>query len=431
MMLTNIVVLILESVKLLFVLCGGLNYRFKKRYHFVWIVYLASVLCLVIKGLQDSDYRVSFFYLVVVPICALAVEGRRKWIVSFVTYLGIYGVDRLLFEGLKWMLSISDETANRNPVVYGALNAASLCLIIVLLVAIQKLYFKRAGKEEYVKNSNRFYLALFAIGLSASLILMVPFTEDSMLLTSGGVRVLLFVFVLFLFLFVIFGVLLIHNYNVRSYYMEQAKINRRLRESAVNYYRMLLEKEEETRRFRHDMAAHLTCVKGLLAEQKIEEAKTYIDTMTEQHSTLTAKNITGNTLLNAIVHDIQSRYPDVKLGWLGSLPEKLKLKDMDVCVVFSNLLTNAFHAASHCEEGGGVAVTIEAVVSSIRVIIENDMKTPIEERKGKLITQKADKRNHGLGMGNVMECVKKNGGIIQYEYTDKNFKVEVVFLNAV
>ena len=431
MMITNIVMLILESVKLLFVLCGGFNYGFKKRYHFVWMVYLASVLCLVIKGLQDNDYRVSFFYLVVVPICALAVEGRRKWLVSFTTYLGICAVDILLTQGLKLLLSISDETVKRNAVVYGALNAASMCFIVVLVVVVQKLYFKKTAKWEYVKNSSRFYLALFAIGLSTSLILMVPFTENSMLPASNGVRIMLFAFIAFLFLFVIFGVLLIHNNNARSYYMEQAKINRKLRESVEHYYRMLLKKEEETRRFRHDMAAHLTCVKGLLAEQKIEEAKTYIDTMTELHSTLSAKNITGNTLLNAIVHDIQNRYPDVELIWMGSLPENLKLEDMDVCVVFSNLLTNAFYAASHCEKSRRVAVTIEAMVSSIRVIIENDMVTSIEERKGKLITQKADKENHGLGMGNVMECVKKNGGTIQYDYTDKNFKVEVVFFNAV
>jgi len=85
----NIVGLIVECVKLLLVLCGCLNFPVKRKPMAAVVVFLLAQGCLVIKGIQDKEYQVSTFMFIAVVICALAVEGKRKWVLSLSAYLGI------------------------------------------------------------------------------------------------------------------------------------------------------------------------------------------------------------------------------------------------------------------------------------------------------------------------------------------------------
>ena len=51
---------------------------------------------------------------------------------------------------------------------------------------------------------------------------------------------------------------------------ETVDIEKRLRNSQKNYYEMLLQKEEETRKYRHDITNHLMCLKALADDKKTE-----------------------------------------------------------------------------------------------------------------------------------------------------------------
>ena len=47
------------------------------------------------------------------------------------------------------------------------------------------------------------------------------------------------------------------------------------------------------------------------------------------------------------------------------------------------------------------------------------------------VTQKEDKKNHGFGTRNVKDCVAKNEGTVNFEYTEEKFRVTVTLINAV
>ena len=196
------------------------------------------------------------------------------------------------------------------------------------------------------------------------------------------------------------------------------------------YYEHLLDLESETRRFRHDINNHILCINALLSDNKYDAAKDYVQEIGESISSMRNKLATGNSLVNAIVNDISIKYNNVMLEWQGMIPEELTISNMDICTIFSNLLDNAFCAASKCSSGK-VGVTVKTVANSLMVTIKNDISEPVKVKSSKFITSKKDKKNHGIGTMNVLECVKSHEGKVEYSYTDKDFTAEVILPNVI
>ena len=71
------------------------------------------------------------------------------------------------------------------------------------------------------------------------------------------------------------------------------------------------------------------------------------------------------------------------------------------------------------------------MANALSIIIENDRAGVVEEEKGRLFTQKEDKKNHGFGTRNVKDCVAKNGGTVIFEYTETKFRATVTLVNVV
>lgn len=431
-MITNIVLLICEIIKELLVLCGCLNYKLKKRFMAAWSVFGISVICLAIIGVVGPKFSdISTLFFVAAIIASLMLEGEKKGILSFAVLIGISCVDSIIFIIVESVFSVSKELLYGNPVVYGGVNSISLFLIMIVAAILQKFYYGRGRNgNQKLHSSNRVYLWLFAIGLSASSISMMPLSYEGFRWGKGNIVFVITAVVVFAVSFLVMGILLVYNNSARQHYKEVARVNQSLVESQGRYYQMLLGKEEETRRFRHDMSSHLICVKRLLEESKVQEAEEYLGKLGGTLHDLSVKNQTGNTLVNAIVNDVSGRYTGVVLDWKGHLPKQMQISDVDVCVIFSNLLENAFLAASACENVGTVEVTVKSVSGALAITVENDMAKPIEEREGKLITQKADKKNHGYGTQNVRDCVEKNDGTVEFKYTEDKFTVDVVLVNV-
>lgn len=76
-------------------------------------------------------------------------------------------------------------------------------------------------------------------------------------------------------------------------------------------------------------------------------------------------------------------------------------------------------------------VTVKSVAGALSLIIENDKEGEITEEKGRLLTQKEDKNNHGFGTRNVKACVSKNEGTVDFEYTETKFRATITLVNAI
>ncbi len=203
------------------------------------------------------------------------------------------------------------------------------------------------------------------------------------------------------------------------------KTNEKLLKSQEEYYTMLLEKEEETKKFRHDIQNHIYCMHTLLNNKDYDELGRYFKRMDSDLKNLKGGIHTGNSLVNAIVNSIKNKYSDVKINWKGDIPINLCLSSMDLCTIFSNLISNAFEAACQADKKE-VDVSIKVIETKLLIVVSNYTKEKPDIIDGKIKSSKKEK-NHGYGIKNIKKCVENNEGDFNITFVDNIFTAEVFF----
>lgn len=157
-----------------------------------------------------------------------------------------------------------------------------------------------------------------------------------------------------------------------------AQMAERLIESQKKYYTMLLQKEEDSRRFRHDIKNHLFCINSLFKEKKYDELGRYLAELDTRSAQLSRPFSTSSELVDIILGEICSEYPGVTLSITGVFPGEIKMTQFDQCTVFSNLFSNAFEAADKCMNKN-VNVSIKALGQNLYMSVSNTYtEIPIE-----------------------------------------------------
>ncbi len=425
----NVFNYIVEYVKLLLFLCGILNFRYRNTLTAKGGVLLGLIVTAIAGSLCRQEYSVVFSA-IVIPIVCLAVEGKLRLPFATLGFLFICCLDDGLAAFLKWCFRISDDALENNPYVFSAFNAASLIILTVISLFLHHFYYTKRTHGMPARNYSSLYIVLLVIGQASTLVFIAPFTltdyhpsmRNNILVTISACTLSI--------LFLITGLLLTYYNNSRNYYRRMSKFRQEFSRAQQNYYQTLLEKEHETRKFRHDISNHLLCVNSLIKEQHYEEAEQYIAQMNGSINELRPGLQTGNMPANVILNDMIRKYETVTADWTGHIPEQLLVSDMDICIILSNLLENAFHAAAQCDGNRIVAVSVKILGNMLSITVRNPMNTLPKKSKGTLLTQKSDKVNHGYGILNVKDAVERNKGIVRFSYSDMEFLAEVLLPDA-
>ncbi len=193
-----------------------------------------------------------------------------------------------------------------------------------------------------------------------------------------------------------------------------------------DYSEKLMNSDEEIRRFRHDYKNHLIVLNSYLENGKTEEAKKYLEAMNEPVSRLMKKISSGNFAFDAILdykmHIAAQKGIDIVFH--GIVPSD-GIRAEDICAVFSNLLDNAIEAVEVLSDGKTIRVDADIKNGWFILSIINPTNIPDGEKHVNLRTSKADKKNHGLGLGNVKRCIKKYNGNLSSYYSDGMYTCDV------
>lgn len=409
--------ILIELIKFWLIMCGILEFRTsksKKRY-----IVALSVLLIVVFALYVIEFMnpLSLGTLSTL-LFGIVITGKKKILWTILSFFTICTVDELcIYTYCRFFLS-GDKPEE------SILNSFGI-IVFSLIVLVKYVLFRKKIKKSGDNMLDRPELIVFVILQMFVMILVSQYNTTDKIKASNTF------FTIIILVFVAAEIMMIYNWCSKKYYQNTSEINRKLLESTESYYKRLLEQEQETRRFRHDIRNHLLCLDTLLKSKKYEEAEEYLKGMSDSVSALKPVVKTGNMLINAMVGDIKSRYPNVSVKWNGHIPDKFCISDMDVCTIFSNLLGNAFENAGLSEENAEVEVTVKILGSSITAIIQNNIAVPVKEKNGRFETHKKDVRNHGIGLQNVERCIKSLNGEIKYSYYDDLFTVEIIIPEAI
>lgn len=224
--------------------------------------------------------------------------------------------------------------------------------------------------------------------------------------------------------------LLIALYFSRNTYRTQQALATKYLEEQVAHYQYLSEREQNTKRFRHDFKSHMAMAKQLYEEGKREEFEAYFHKMTEQIAAIGNRVTVNNDIADAIIN----RYYDeaalagITMEVEGHFPGECYVSAYDLCTVLSNLLSNAIDAE---KEAGGKTIYcgVRYDETQILIVVKNDYVNPIKRTDNRFVSTKGDLRHQGFGIANINEVVRKNNGHIFYDTADARFVVRLSLCN--
>ena len=204
---------------------------------------------------------------------------------------------------------------------------------------------------------------------------------------------------------------------------------KQLKEAQKQYYNSLLQREEETRKNRHDWNNHLICLAELAQKENADNTKRYIDTLMKQNARLREKQYdVGNDILNAILCRHLSELDDnIAVKIVGKCRNDINIDAVDLCVIVSNLVQNAVeYLKDNNIESKELTFSIEEGNVYKRISVVNSVDKNVSERTLKTTT-KSDKRNHGIGLRNVRETIERNGGKLEINIRKGMFRADVIW----
>ena len=189
------------------------------------------------------------------------------------------------------------------------------------------------------------------------------------------------------------------------------------REEERQYYLKLLQKEDDTRAFRHDSINHLLTLDAKLEKNDVASAREYIhelnaDLENIQHKVYDVGNETINTIVNYYLNDER-----IHLKVDGYLGQRVPMREADLCIVISNVVKNALEAVWSLDGEKEIQIVVRQGRDTFLFRIGNPYqgKLLLEDGKIKTMTTKKDQKNHGIGLKNVERIMKKNDGEFWYE----------------
>ena len=217
--------------------------------------------------------------------------------------------------------------------------------------------------------------------------------------------------------------------NTNKKLQQLLMVEKQLKDAQKQYYNTLLQKEEETRKNRHDWNNHLMCLAELAQNENADNTKQYIESLIKQSVRLKDKQYdVGNDVLNAILCcHLSELDDDISVKIMGKCRNDMNIGAVDLCVIVSNLVQNAVEYLRDSNiESKELSVSIEEGNVYKRISVVNSVDKNVSERTLKTTT-KLDKRNHGIGLRNVRETIERNGGKLEINIRKGMFRADVIW----
>lgn len=191
---------------------------------------------------------------------------------------------------------------------------------------------------------------------------------------------------------------------------------------------------EQVRALKHDMEAHIIVLQYYLNEGLYEDAEQYLHKLRNipMPEVESVKLETGNKLVDVLIEEYLSRDLEIFFVCEGVIPNKIEISSYDLCVIFSNIITNAVEACEKlCKLEKKIHMRLRTEKDSFIIEVENPIEWEVEKVQSVYKSTKTDVINHGYGMKNIEEVIKKYKGNIDFEIEKNLFviKIELAFRN--
>ena len=161
----------------------------------------------------------------------------------------------------------------------------------------------------------------------------------------------------------------------------------------------------------------------------MSQLKSYVERMRAETRKLEVQKFTGIGVVDAVISEWyeKAKAAGIAWEWEGGLLGPTETEPFDLCVIFSNLLSNAVEAAEQVEDGGEkkISVSCGSFRDQICIRVTNTCRNN-PDAKRRHGTTKSDYKNHGFGLLNIKNTVAKANGEFKISEEPGKFTAEIV-----
>lgn len=189
------------------------------------------------------------------------------------------------------------------------------------------------------------------------------------------------------------------------------------------------ERYTEMKTLRHDIKHYFTAAAELIAENKPDEAKKYIENIiNEEINSTSAVIATGSAVIDAAINSKIASCEGKGIEIKCMIDTQLVgVNDMDISILLSNLLDNAISGCDMTEPK--IELVIQSKKSFTYVAVKNKISMSVLDSNPNLLTKKEDKSSHGFGIKSIKNIAKKYDGNEEFNEQNGYFIAEVWLKN--
>lgn len=380
------------------------------------VLYLAMLFCVafVERFIFQTVVIMALYYVAGIIFTQSGwIENIKYWILSFT----LSSVAEQMVYQLVW------DSYFESVDGYGLGNVLTSAVVSVILFVINKLSgSKDAGEVQYSKK-----ILMILIPAACAVATGISYMGYSIEELDDGraKRLTLFVLLAAMVGVCVIMVMIARILWQRERFRMKADMEKEYSRQQRDYFELLLEKEEETRRFRHDSFNHFICLLEHIKNQRYQTAETYLEDLLEKMEEIRGMQYeTGNEVVNVLLNyyliPVKETCSISIEGYLGKLDH---ISQMELCTIFSNVIKNAVEAVGT----GSIKIRIVRKEKFAEVVIGNTFEKELSlSETGILQTGKEDKDNHGFGLENVQRVIRKNHGEFEYHADGNWFEVVII-----
>lgn len=413
----------IESVKFVYGYESIINKKLNNR----WLFLLASLPYILVATLAPMEMQGQLTIIIYVEMIFLTiflgsgriVENFKHTIILEIFLNAVDGIVEIIVE-------ITNLYMPNNIYHTVAMNLFKMTAVMILFGVRQFVVLHRG--PAFKRSKSVTYLAAVMLSVIILENCVLHIVKDKIVDQTFQIAIP-WIIILSYFCVIILALMVMYIDHSNKELNKKIQAEQELFQMKENYYAMLLEKEEQTRKYRHDVMNHYIVLQKLQEEKKESEAKEYFEEMIGELREIQGKNIfIGNPIVEIIVNYYIGKLPkETQISIEGVISKTIDATDKQISTIFGNLMQNAVEAIEKCKGDKKIWIRIEQGTEFIRVTIQNTMNGNVEIKKGAIIrTSKNDRVNHGYGIINVGEVLDQIGGMIRLSSEKNMFCVEVV-----
>ncbi len=347
-------------------------------------------------------------------ICNILVSGL--WIITIIGMLDTMSI--ILFETLGKMIRYYNDDV---------IHFCASMLTFIFAFILCNVYYNKYGQGiQTISIHNVIAFTILTGSDTAIVMLLAAITRLEDHVTNMMIFFVTFILVI-LGLFLQLGAVILILMQ-RNIYKESQQLTEKYLEEQKNHYEYLEKRETETKKFRHDLRSHMEMLSVLAKERRYDEFDKYVEEINLNIDRFGNNVTVQNGIVDAIINKYYSEAVanEVNMEVKGRFPSDCRIDAYHLCTIFSNILSNALEATV---EAGKKWISVECRYTddNILVVVKNTFDNKNTIRNGKTRTHKQDTNNHGFGLENVKDSIRKYNGLYVIDTNEDIYTITISF----